>query len=49
LVTPEMSVAHRLPIYDLIDPLDVPQAPLLTGIEEGKRNDIPFVRIQSHR
>jgi hypothetical protein len=45
LSTPDALVAHRLPIYDLIDPLDIPQAPLLTSIEEGKRNDIPFVRV----
>jgi hypothetical protein len=46
-ISPEMAVAHRLPIYDLIDPLDIPQSTLLTSIEEGKRNDIPFVRLPS--
>ena len=45
LVTPDMLVSHRLPIFDLIDPLETPQAQLLTDIEEGKRNDIPFVRL----
>ncbi len=47
LVTPEMTVAHRLPIYDLIDPLDIAQGPLLTSIEEGTRTGIPFVRLPS--
>jgi hypothetical protein len=45
LMTPDMAVAHRLPIFDLIDPFDLPQAQLLTDIEAGKRNDIPFVRV----
>jgi hypothetical protein len=49
LISPEMLVAHRLPIYDLIDPLDQPQVQLLSDIEEGKRNDIPFVRYNNRR
>ena len=49
LVTSDMLVSHRLPIYDLIDPLETPQAQLLADIEEGKRNDIPFVRLPANR
>jgi hypothetical protein len=45
LITPEMTVAHRLPIFDLMDPLEIPQNQLLTALEEGKRTDIPFVRL----
>jgi len=44
LVLPDMTAARRLPIYDLIDPLDIPQGPLLLGLEEGTRSGVPFLR-----
>ena len=32
------------PVYDLLDPLESPQAQLLSDIESGVRSDLPFVR-----
>lgn len=45
LMTPEMQVAHRLPIFDLIDPLDIPQGPLMLGLEDKSRSGLPFLRL----
>jgi hypothetical protein len=49
LITPDAVVARRVPIYDLIDPLDMLQAQVLTDIEQGKRNDLSFVRLEGTR
>jgi len=38
--------SHTPPVYDLIDPLDMPQSQLLADIEEGRRSDIPFIRVK---
>jgi hypothetical protein len=46
---PATNVANPVPVYDLLDPPDLPQAQLLSEVEQGLRGDVPFIRLRANR
>ncbi|HVO32814.1 MAG TPA: glucodextranase DOMON-like domain-containing protein [Elusimicrobiota bacterium] len=46
-LNPSVSGSVTPPVYDFLDPLDIPQADLLRELEAGQRSSLPFIRLPS--